>query len=102
MTLARVAVALTALGWLTACAYPVSTADQGAASAGIYFPNAPLTARVFVDGADAGEAATFDGKKTLLVMAPGRHHLVVRQASTPIYDKPIYVGSGAHIAIKVN
>ena len=102
MKIARVAVALTSLGLLAACAYPVSTAEQGAASSGLYFPSAPLASRVFVDGVDAGEAATFDGKKTLLVVAPGRHRLVVRQGSTPLYDKQIYIGAGTHIAIKVN
>lgn len=97
----RLACALALMAALGACAYPVSTTDQGAAASGLYFPGAPAGARVLVDGADAGETSLYDGRKLVLTLPAGQHRIVVQQGSTRLYDKPVYLGTGSRIAIKV-
>lgn len=90
-----------AAGLTSACAYPVSTVEQGGASTGIYFKGAVAADEVVVDGAAAGMAAAYDGKKVILTVQPGTHHVTVRSAAGPVYDKDVYVGAGARLAIKV-
>jgi hypothetical protein len=89
-------------GLTAACAYPVSTVDQGGGATGLYFPNASISAEASVDGAAIGPVARYDGRKAILTLAPGTHHVTVRDASGQVYDKDVYVGAGARLAIKVH
>ena len=85
-----------------ACTYPSRTIEQGGnLQGGIYFEGAPAGARVIVDGADAGEAAGFDGSNAILTVVSGTHNVVVMSAGRAIYDQQIYVGSGSRLAIGV-
>jgi hypothetical protein len=93
--------ALGACALVAGCAYPVSTVVQGSASAGLFFSGAPIDAHVWVDGVDAGVASTFDGKKMVLTVAPGRHQVVVKGSGALIYDQPVFVGAENKIEIKV-
>jgi hypothetical protein len=86
---------------LGACAYPVTTAEQGAAPSGLYFTGVPEDARVLVDMADAGLAAAYDGKKAVLEIKPGRRRVIVQSNSSKLYDQNIYVGPGSRMKIKV-
>lgn len=98
----RALVALTVPLFLAACAYPVTSAEQGAAASGLYFTGAPESALVLVDMADAGLAAVYDGKKAILVVKPGRHHVIVRSGTTTIYDQVVYVGAASRVKIKAD
>ena len=86
---------------LAACAsFPNETAEQGAASAALYFPNATFGARVSVDGSDAGEASLFDGKWRVLTVTPGNHHVVIKLDSAVLQDQIVFVGMGSRVAVK--
>ncbi|CAN5311420.1 hypothetical protein BH10PSE4_BH10PSE4_17040 [soil metagenome] len=86
---------------LAGCAYPVTTVEQGSASAVLFVPTAPLDASLLVDGVIVGQAASFDGKRTVLPVQPGKRHVVVRGASGVLFDKYIYVGAGSKVAVEL-
>jgi len=84
----------------TACAYPVSTVEQGGQVSGVYFPDAPKDLMVSVDGGEHIVAIGFDGNKSILKLKPGRHRIVLHRASGEIiYNQEIYIGDGARIAV---
>lgn len=85
---------------LTACAYPVATLEQGSPASGFYFPGARADARVTLDGAAAGLAATYDGRKALLTAPPGPHRVRILAGGATLYDQSVFLGPGARLAIK--
>jgi len=85
--------------FLAGCAYPHSQTEQGTAAGQLYFPGAPTSAHVFVDGQDVGMAGSFDGRQMLSV-SPGTHRVVVGTVGNPLIDKKYYVDSGAKVAVR--
>lgn len=87
---------------INACTYPSRTIEQGGTLlTGIYFEGAPAGARLVLDGADAGEAAAFDGSAAILAVSPGTHNVVVTAGDREIYNEQVYVGSGSRVSIGV-
>jgi hypothetical protein len=83
--------------------YPERTVLQGGGDKGsLYFTGAPLGARVIVDGADAGEAAVYDGTRAVLEVTAGPHRVIVGTAGAALYDQQVYVGNNARMAIEVH
>jgi len=87
--------------FLASCTYPLSTVEQGANSGSLYFPRASAGVRVILDGVDAGDATLFDGRKSVLGVMPGPHRVALRQGIATLYDRQIYVGADARLAIEV-
>ena len=86
---------------LSGCApFPTSVSIQDATTASLYFPATSKQARVFIDGADAGDAATFDGKHSVLTVEPGTHHIVIRLGTQVTLDQMLFVGAGSRVAVK--
>jgi hypothetical protein len=87
---------------VTGCAYPVSSVDQGSSASLLFFSPAFASTHVWVDGADMGPAASFDGKRAFLPVAPGRHRVTVKGDGAPLFDQPVYVGPGSRVEIKAS
>ncbi len=100
MTTSRQFAALLGL-FLVGCTYPVGMVEQGGKNGSLYFPRASMGTRVILDGVDAGDAAAFDGQKSVLGVMPGPHRIALRQGVATLYDRQIYVGADARMAIEV-
>lgn len=101
MRIQRICGAILAAGILGGCAYPVSTIEQGGASSGIYFKDAPVGAEALIDGASSGDASAYDGRKAILTVPYGTHRVVVKAGAAVLVDQVVYVGQGQRISIKV-
>jgi hypothetical protein len=86
---------------VSACVYPMSRVEQGANGGSLFFPRVEAGVRVFVDGADMGEATAYDGQRNVLGVSAGGHRVSLRQGGTTLYDRQIYVGADARLAIEV-
>lgn len=85
-----------------ACAYPVSTVDQGGGPSGIYFPDAPAGSSVNIDGNPLASASAHARAKTILLLPSGRHRIVMRGPDgTVLYDQEVYLGDSSQIAVRV-
>lgn len=96
-----IAASVLAAGFLSGCAYPVSSVEQGGAASGIYFKGASSGTEAFIDGASSGDASTYDGRKAILAVPYGTHRIVVKSGGTILVDQVVYVGQGQRVAIKV-
>lgn len=101
MKLMKLAASAALAGLVAACAYPVTTVEQGGSSSGVYFVGAPETAQAIVDGTASGNAAAFDGQKAVLVVPAGTHRIVVRDGGSVLVDQVVYVGEGHRVSIRV-
>jgi len=86
---------------VSACAYPVTTVEQGSGDASIYFVGAPEGAIAYVDGLSVGVASDYNGSDQVLGVIPGRHHIQVMQSGETLVDQEIYVGAETRTPIAV-
>jgi len=92
---------ISAFLFLSACAYPSTTVEQGRGDASIYFTGAPEDAVAYVDGVPVGNAADFNGREQVLGVVPGRHRIEVRSGNTILLDQEIYVGAESRTALAI-
>jgi len=86
---------------LSGCVYPMSMVEQGTNGGSLYFPGAIAGARVFIDGTDMGDATAYDGRRAVLGVTAGPHRVALRQGGNTLYDRQVYVGADARVAIEV-
>lgn len=79
---------------LSACAYPLSSIEQGQDPSAIYFVGAPPGVQVYVDGVLRGDAEDFNGRGAVLQVTQGRHLIELRRGSETILRKEVFVGEG--------
>lgn len=84
---------------LSACAYPQTTVQQGSSQSSIYVLAPAEGVYLWVDGVEVGSAVTFKDKKHSYSLAAGRHHIELKTRSGSVFDKEIYVETGATIAV---
>ena len=87
----RSLVAAAALALLAACAGPstvVHTVDNRPAIAVV---GAPAGAVLFVDGAQVGDAAAYDGNPGVLRVEPGTHLVEIRVGGQPAFSQKVFV-----------
>lgn len=91
--------AMTAGALLSACAYPITTVSQGGASSSLNFMSLPADATIVVDGATAGKAGDFSGRRVLAV-TPGTHRVRVEASGAVIVDRDYYVGRDSSVKVE--
>jgi hypothetical protein len=79
----------------------MSMVEQGTNGGSLYFSGAIAGARVFIDGTDMGDAMAYDGRIAVLGVTAGPHRVALRQGGTTLYDRQVYVGADARMAIEV-
>ncbi|MFW6413559.1 MAG: hypothetical protein ACOC0V_05430 [Oceanicaulis sp.] len=89
----RLFAAAAAAALVAACAsYPERAVVQGGELGGLTFSDAPVGAVVFVNGAEMGPAAAFDGVAGVLELDRGRYHVEVRLGGQALVSRQIYLG----------
>jgi len=85
---------------LSGCVQNYATREvaQGAEAGRLMVANAPLDARLLVDGRDLGPVAEL---KTGAALTPGRHEVVIQQAGRRLHAQAVMVSAGARVEVTV-
>ncbi len=88
-----IAVSLLLLGFAGACAMPQGATRVKDENPAIVVQGAPVSAQLFVDGIAVGRAKDYSGEYSLTVL-PGRHLVEVRDGSSILLRREIFVSEG--------
>jgi hypothetical protein len=67
----------------------------------IIVTGAPAGSIVFIDGAQAGQAAVQNDRPQILNVAAGSHKVEIHVADAVVYREDTYVGPGEHRMVRV-
>ena len=84
-----------------ACSYPKSSVRATEENSALVFKGAPSTARVRVDGMEAGLAADYSGKRSLGVL-PGRHVVEVVDNGRVLLREDVFLSAGSIKTLNVS
>lgn len=94
-----VGVALASGTLLAGCVQNYATREvaQGAAPATVAILNAPVGARVLIDGRDVGDVA----QASQYGLTPGRHDVVVQVNGRTIHSQAVFASAGARLEVRI-
>jgi hypothetical protein len=90
-----------ALAWLSACSWFTSKNAQLPKPTEIVVTGAPAGSIVFVDGAQAGQAAALNDRPQILNVAAGSHKVEIHVGDAVVYREDTYVELGEHRMVRV-
>lgn len=100
MTMKNAVIVALCAAMLTGCVQNYASREiaQGAAAGSLTVTNAPLDARLLVDGRDLGSVAELKGGAAL---TPGRHDVVIQYAGRRLHTQAVMVSAGARVEVTV-
>lgn len=86
---------------VSGCSYPESQTIQGGSDSGLFIsPSVPAAASVYVDNVLVGTAGEFDGANNILDVSTGSHKVAVRDGSSVLIEKTVYVGRNSILEVE--
>ena len=86
---------------VNACSYPKTSVKATEENPSLVFKGAPTTARVRVDGLDAGLARDYSGDRSLSVL-PGRHVIEVVDNGKVLLHEDVFLSGGSIKTLNVS
>lgn len=83
------------------CSYPKSSVKATEENSALVFKGAPETARVRIDGIEAGLANDYSGERSLGVL-PGRHIVEVVDNGTVLLQEEVFLSAGSTKTLTVS
>lgn len=77
--------------------YPSREVTQGAAQATLVVMNAPLGARIIVDGREVGVVGQTPG----IPVSAGRHEVTIEAAGQRLHSQAVFVSAGARVEVRI-
>jgi hypothetical protein len=96
----RIFVVMT-LACLSACSWFTSRKTHSPDPTEIVVTGAPAGSVVFVDGAQAGQAAALNDRPQILNVAAGPHKVEIHVGDAVVYREDTYVALGEHRMVRV-
>ena len=89
------------LACLSACSWLTPRKTRQSDPTEIIVTGAPAGSVVFVDGAQAGQAAAVNDRPQILNVAAGSHKVEIHVGDAVVYREDTYVGLGEHRMVRV-